>query len=55
MRPGATGFTIDETGDNLPEGYGWYQAELPLLDDAATTSEQLEQIARSGYVLIERR
>jgi hypothetical protein len=54
MRPGFTGFTIDETGDNLPEGYGWQQSELRLLDNAATTPEQLEQIGRNGYVLLQR-
>ena len=46
--------TIDETGDNLPEGYGWQQSVLRLLDNAATTPEQLEQIRRNGYVLLQR-
>jgi hypothetical protein len=54
LRPGVTGFTIDETGDNLPEGYDWRQSELRLLDNAATTPEQLEQIRRNGYVLLQR-
>lgn len=48
------GFTTDETGGNLPDGFGkWERIEPSSVRDITPTPEQTDQIAKKGYILVE--